>query len=303
MNLYLRLIISSLLLIAFSACTPVEPSIEILRDQIEAEFAEEPGTFALAFKDLNTGEELLINERDSFHAASTMKTPVLIELYKQAEEGKFALSDSIEVINTFYSIVDSSTYSLTSEDDSEGDLYNQLGTKRTIADLAYDMIIYSSNLATNIVIGLVDAREVTQTMRQLGAPEIEVLRGVEDIKAYQQGLSNSTTAYDLMKIYEKLANKEVVSPEASEEMIDILLDQHFNDIIPARLPDDVNVAHKTGSITGVHHDSGIVFLPDGRKYVLVILSKELGDFDSGTETMAKVSKMVYDYVDDRRQKR
>lgn len=206
------------------------------------------------------------------------------------------MQDSILIKNEFYSIVDSSLYSLTAADDSEKTLYDAVGTKRTIADLAYDMIIVSSNLATNLVIDLVDARKVTQSMRDLGAPDIQVLRGVEDIKAYEQGLSNSTTAYDLLAIYEKLAKGEVVSPKASEAMIDILLDQKFNDIIPAHLPKDVKVAHKTGSITGVHHDSGIVMLPDGRKYVLVLLSKDLGDFDAGTALLAEVSKMVYDYL-------
>ncbi len=288
----LPLLVSGLLL--FFSCN--RPSgLERLKEQINHEFKEEPGTFALAFKDLTTGEELLINARDSFHAASTMKTPVLIELYKQAEEGKFSLSDSIVVKNLFYSIVDSSQYSLSADQDSESELYNKIGQRRTIADLAYDMIIVSSNLATNLLIDLVDARKVTQSMRVLGAPDIRVLRGVEDIKAYEKGLSNSTTAYDLMVIYEKLAKGEVVNEQASEEMIDILFDQRFNEIIPARLPAEVRVAHKTGVISGVHHDSGIVFLPDGRKYVLVLLSKELGDFDSGTARMAKVSGMVYDF--------
>ncbi|PHN04770.1 serine hydrolase [Flavilitoribacter nigricans] len=267
-----------------------------LEQQVKEEFDQGDGTFAMAFMDLTTGDQLLINARESFHAASTMKTPVLIELYKQSEAGKFSLEDSILVKNEFYSIVDSSLYSLNVGDDSESGLYDVVGSKRTVADLAYDMIIVSSNLATNLVIDLVDARKVTQTMRDLGAPDIQVLRGVEDIKAYELGMSNSTTAYDLMAIYEKLGRGEVVSPEASEAMIDILLDQKFNDIIPAHLPEAVKVAHKTGSITGVHHDSGIVMLPDGRKYVLVLLSKELGDFAAGTELLAGVSKMVYDYV-------
>lgn len=297
MNYSKRPIVFSFLIgLVLYSCQP-QNSLEQLDRQIRHEFEQEAGTFALAFKDLSTGEELLINARDSFHAASTMKTPVLIELYKQAEAGVFDLSDSILVKNEFFSIVDSSIYNLSVGDDSESELYTRVGAKRTIADLAYDMIIVSSNLATNILIGLVDARKVTQTMRDLGAPEIQVLRGVEDIKAYEQGLSNSTTAYDLMVIYEKLAQGEAVSPEASEKMIDILFDQKFNEIIPARLPEEVKIAHKTGSITGVHHDSGIVFLPDGRKYVLVLLSKELGDFDSGTERMAKVSEMVYEYVE------
>jgi beta-lactamase class A len=78
-------------------------------------------------------------------------------------------------------------------------------------------------------------------------------------------------------------------------MIDILLDQKFNDKIPAKLPKKVKVAHKTGWITGVNHDAGIVILPDGRKYVLVLLSKELQDDKAAVKSMAKISKMIYDY--------
>ena len=267
-----------------------------LKSEIEAVFEKGEGKFAMAFKNIETGEELLINSHEDFHAASTMKTPVMIEVYKQVALGTFALDDSVLVKNEFSSIVDGSTYSLSVGDDSESVLYNLLGTKRTIADLTYDMIIVSSNLATNLVIDLVDAKKVTQTMRDLGAPDIEVLRGVEDQKAFDAGMSNSTTAFDLMLIFEKLALGEVVSKEASDAMIKTLLDQKFNDIIPVHLPANVKVAHKTGSITGVHHDSGIVFLPDGRKYALVLLSKELQDFDEGTMLLAKVSQMVYDYV-------
>ena len=282
-------------MILFTACKTESPLAQ-LEQQIRAELAKEKGIFAVAFKNLSTDEEILISARDSFHAASTMKTPVLIELYKQAAAGQFSLQDSVLVKNEFKSIVDGSLYSMDIDDDSEGQLYNAIGSKRTIADLAYDMIIYSSNLATNILIELVDAKKVTQSMRELGAPDIEVLRGVEDNKAYELGLSNSTTAFDLMAIYEKLGRGEVVSEQASQEMIDILLDQKFNEIIPAQLPKTVKVAHKTGVITAVHHDSGIVILPDGRKYVLVLLSRELGDFDSGTAKMADISKMIYDYV-------
>ena len=79
-------------------------------------------------------------------------------------------------------------------------------------------------------------------------------------------------------------------------MIDILFDQRFNEIIPAKLPTDVKVAHKTGSINGVQHDSGIVFLPDGRKYVLVILSKNLEDEQAAIDGMANVSQLIYNHV-------
>lgn len=291
---------STLLLLILTACNPSaqeEKSLEQLKADIEAELAKTEGTFAVAFKNLQEPEEeLLINAKENFHAASTMKTPVLLEVYKQAEAGKFSLNDSLTVKNEFKSIVDSSLYSLNPEDDSYNLLYEQIGEQQSIGDLTYNMIITSSNLATNIVIELVGAENTTQTMRELGANDIQVLRGVEDTKAYREGLSNTTTAYDLMLMFEAIAKGEAVSQKASEEMIDILLDQKFNKMIPAKLPEDVKVAHKTGWITGVHHDSGIVFLPDGRKYVLVLLSKELSDEDAGVETLATVSKMIYDYV-------
>ena len=278
------------------SCTDNKDDWAQLASDINQMFTEAEGDFALAFKDLESGYNFELNSNEEFHAASTMKTPVMIEVYKQAAEGRFSLTDSILVKNEFKSIVDSSAYSLSISDDSEGELYGMLGTKRTIADLTYDMIIVSSNLATNLVIELADAKMVNQTMRALGANDINVLRGVEDIKAFERGMSNTTTAHDLMVIFEKLAKGEVVSQEASQQMIDILLDQRFNDIIPAYLPKEVKVAHKTGSITGVHHDSGIVYLPDGRQYVLVLLSKNLPDFDKGTEVLARVSEKIYQHM-------
>ncbi|MDH4089155.1 MAG: class A beta-lactamase-related serine hydrolase [Cyclobacteriaceae bacterium] len=267
-----------------------------MEDQIAHELSQQTGIFAVAFKDLTTNEQVLIREHEIFHAASTMKTPVMIEVFKQAAAGKFALSDSILIKNDFRSIVDGSPYSLNARDDSDRTLYEQVGTKRLLSELVYDMIIVSSNLATNIIIELVDANEVTQTMRDLGAKDIMVLRGVEDLRAFEKGLANTTTAYDLMLMFEKMAKGEVVGTEACQAMIGILLDQRFNTILPARLPGDVKVAHKTGSIVGVHHDSGIVFLPDGRKYVLVILSKNLEDEVAATNAMANVSELIYKYV-------
>jgi beta-lactamase class A len=275
-------------------------TIEAVKRQITARLSKEPGVFAVAFKDLATGEEILLNELERFHAASTMKTPVMIEVYKQAAEGKFSLGDSIIIRNEFKSIVDSSSFTLSPEDDSDKELYKHVGQPRTLSALVYDMIIVSSNLATNMVIEMVNAKNVTQTMRTLGADSIQVLRGVEDSKAFEKGLSNTTNARDLMVIFEKMAAGKTVSPEASQAMIDILLDQRFNEIIPARLPKDVKVAHKTGDITGVRHDCGIVILPDGRKYVLVLLSKKLEKADAGITAMAEVSEIIYNYVTKRK---
>lgn len=161
---------------------------EKLKSDIRKELDKNKGVFAVAFKNLQTGEEIFLNEKEFFHAASTMKTPVMIEVFKQASEGKFSLNDSLTIKNEFKSIVDSSTYQLDSTDDSEQELYKQIGTKRRISDLVYDMIIVSSNLATNLIIEQVDAKTVTATMRDMGAKDIEVLRGVEDSKAYEKGI-------------------------------------------------------------------------------------------------------------------
>ncbi|MBV9988854.1 MAG: serine hydrolase [Chitinophagaceae bacterium] len=264
---------------------------------IKAELDKQKGVFAVAFKNVATGETLLINEHENFHAASTMKTPVMIELYRQAAAGKFSMTDLVTVKNDFRSIVDSSSYQLSAADDSQQELYQQIGTQKTIYELMYQMIIMSSNLATNILIEKVDGKNVTNTMRELGAMDIQVLRGVEDNKAYAKGLNNTTTAYDLMVIYDRMAKGEIVSGQASQEMIRVLLDQHYRDIIPARLPAGVKVAHKTGFITALHHDSGIVFLPDGTRYVLVLLSKKLEDEKAAVEAMARVSELIFQYVE------
>lgn len=277
--------------------TKAQSNLRDLEGAIRQEFSRSPGTFALAFRELQGPKRtLLINEKEVFHAASTMKTPVMAEVFKQAKAGRFALNDSLVIKNEFSSIVDGSPFSLSIGDDSEEKLYSRIGQKASIYDLVYDMIIYSSNLATNIVIELVGAQHTTQTMRSIGAMDIQVLRGVEDNKAYQQGRNNTTTAYDLMLLFEQIGREKLVSKKASREMIRILLDQKFNNAIPAKLPAGVKVAHKTGWITRVRHDSGIVFLPDGRKYVLVLLSKGWESDALATEIMANVSKMVYDLV-------
>ena len=146
-----------------------EKEWESLRLDLTRLFGSVQGVFALAMEDLSTGKRLLINEREMFHAASTMKTPVMIELYRQAGKGRFNLDDSIIVKNQFSSIVDGSPYSLSPDDDSDADLYARIGTKMTMRELILRMIAKSSNLATNLLIEFANAESVTSTMRDLGA--------------------------------------------------------------------------------------------------------------------------------------
>jgi beta-lactamase class A len=291
---------SFILVVCFSlavSCTfKEEPPLVQLSQKITNLIASSQGTYAVAFADLKTGDTLFINAHERFHAASTMKVPVMIELYKQAQEGKFSLDDSVVVKTEFVSIVDGSTYTMDVDVDSETVLYEMVGSTLPIGELMYQMITKSSNLATNILIEIVGAKNVTATMRELGAPDIEVLRGVEDLKAFEKGLSNTTTAFDLMKIFTAIGKDKIIGEKACAEMMAILFEQHFNEIIPAKLADTVKVAHKTGSITGVQHDSGIVVLANDHKYVLVLLSKDLEDKAKGIETLAQISKLMYDFV-------
>ncbi len=264
-----------------------------LEKKIISKFNNETGNFALAFKNLDDGKEILINENEIFHAASTMKTPVMIEFYKQLHQGKLSLEDTLQIKNEFKSIVDGTIYKLSEFDDSDKNTYNKLGQYYSINNLIYEMITISSNFATNILIEYIGANNVTKSMKEIGALNINVLRGVEDIKAFELGLNNTTSAKDLLIIYEKLAKGKIINNESSAIMIEILKDQKYDDIIPKYLPKNIEIANKTGMITGVHHDSGIVFLKDGKKYVIVLLSKNMLDMESGTEMMAKISELIY----------
>lgn len=250
--------------------------------------------FAVAYKDLGTGETFLMNAKTNFHAASTMKTPVMAEVFKQAAKGKFAISDSVVVYNQFKSIAGGGLYKLDPANDSELELYNKIGKKISIESLLLLMITKSSNLATNILIDKVGAKNVNKTMRSIGALDIQVLRGVEDGKAFEKGMNNTVTAYDLMLLFEKIAKGDMVNKKASEAMVDILMQQTFRGIIPARLPKEVKVANKTGSITKVLNDSGIVYLPDGREYVLVLLSRGMEE-EAAKKTLSAISEYVYNY--------
>ncbi|MCA1592567.1 MAG: class A beta-lactamase-related serine hydrolase [Acidobacteria bacterium] len=259
--------------------------------------ASEAETVAVAFHDLATGEEVLINERASFHAASTMKVPVMLEIFRQAREGKLSLDRQVAVKNDFRSIADGSRFSVSPSDDSEQTLYKKIGGTESLRELMRLMITESSNLATNILIELVTPERVMKLMRDYGATDIRVLRGVEDGKAFERGMNNSTTARDLLILLRRIAEGRAVSRQASDEMTRILLAQKFNEGIPAGLPSSVRVAHKTGSITKINHDAGIVYPPGRRKpYVLVVLTRGLADEKRAHRLIADISRAVYESI-------
>lgn len=264
-----------------------KPEIEKLAAASGAELV------GVAVYDTETNQTLMINERASFHAASTMKLPVMMEIFRLADRKKIGLNDPVGIKNKFYSIVDGSEYRLSKSDDSDQELYGRIGQTAPVIELIDRMITWSSNLATNLLIEKVKAENVNALMRELGANDIQVLRGVEDSKAFQAGKNNTTTAHDLTLLLRLIAENKFLNRRACEKMVEILSAQHFNDGIPAGLPTATRVAHKTGNITKIHHDAGIVYAPGRKPYVITVLTKGIAEQKRSGELIADISRVVY----------
>jgi hypothetical protein len=189
--------------------------------------------------------------------------------------------------------MDDSVYTLDPKEDGDPDLYQAAGQSRPLEELIRRMIVRSSNLATNLLIERIGASTVMDLMRRIEAYDIRVLRGVEDQKAYDAGMNNVTTANDLRIVLRAIADGATFSQASSERMIDILKAQEFNEKIPAGLPPGTPVAHKTGDITGIHHDAAIVFPPGERPYVLVVLTAGFQDEEEADRVIADISRAVW----------
>ena len=229
-----------------------------LSAQLQGIISSSGAEVAVAFRPLDGSPEILLDADKTFHAASTMKVPVMIELFRQAQAGMLKLEDPLEITNQFRSIVDGSPYQLSVGDDSDLEVYANVGKTMTLRQLCEAMITVSSNFATNLLIEKLGVENIRATVKRLGADGMQVLRGVEDQKAFDKGLNNSTTARGLMVLLEKLGRGQAVNAAADAEMIEVLKRQKFNDSIPAGLPSGVAVAHKTGNITRIRHDAAIV---------------------------------------------
>ncbi len=279
---------------AIAALLAIAPSRDSLAQRIQSRIAQEPGAqVGLAYIDLASEDTLFLNADSSFHAASTMKVPVMIELFRGASRGSFAMHQRLLLVNRFASIVDGSLYALDSSSDGDTTLYRRVGDRISIDTLMRLMITRSSNLATNTLITLVGAENVNRTMRTLGANRMLVLRGVEDGKAFDRGLINTTTARDLAITLRAIEEGKAASPAATREMLGLLLAQEFNEKIPAGLPKGTRVAHKTGEITAVSHDAAIVYPPGRKPYVLVVLTRGITDGSKSSRLIADLSEIIY----------
>jgi beta-lactamase class A len=262
-----------------------------VRADVERLIVRSGADVAVAFRTLDGREELLIHPDVSFHAASTVKVPVMIELFRQSQAGLLKLDDRIPMTNTFRSVVDGSAYVLNPADDSDTGMRHRLGQQVTYRELCEAMITASSNLAANILIERLDARKIQETNDMLGAVGMRILRGVEDGKAIQQGVNNTTTARALLTLMEKIALGQAIDESASSEMVATLKRQKMNDRIPAGVPPGIAVAHKTGEIKRIQHDAAIVFA--SRPFVLVILVRGLEDAKKGSALAAGLTRILY----------
>lgn len=210
--------------------------------------------------------------------------------------GNFRWMKKIIVTNEFTSIVDGSLYSLTVIEDSDDDIYRHIGMEMSLRELIYRMITVSSNLATNVLIEFVGVDNIMETLAELKIQNMKVLRGVEDIKAYEKDLNNRTDALSMLRVLELIARGKAGTKKNCQEMIEILSQQKYRNKIPAGIPAGVKVANKTGSITRIDHDAAIIF-PEGRKpYVLVVLTRGIEKCEDAEKLIAKLSRIVYESI-------
>lgn len=252
-------------------------------------------TISVAVQDLEMGKEIFINADVMMHPASTMKVPVMMEVFRQAETGLLSLDEPLKIFNSFKSIVDGSEFSLEDADDSDKTLYARIGERETIRELNRLMIIRSSNLATNLLMERVTCARVDAFIKELGIDNMTVIRGLEDKKAYRLGMNNAASARSSTQMMKLIAEGKVVSRKVCDEMIEVMFGQEFNESIPALLPADVRVAHKTGWTGEFFHDIGIVFSPKRKPYAISLFTHGFPEDDENQThgCMAEISRMIY----------
>ena len=272
------------------------PSSSLVRTEaaVERLVAESGAEVGVYYRELTPGgDSIALNADVRMHAASTMKVPVMMQLFLDDQRGIRSLDTTLVVTRTFRSIVDGSTFDLPPESDADTMFYGQVGEQVSVRSLVDRMITWSSNLATNMLIQEAEPGRIATMLSALGADSMSVLRGVEDLKAFEAGLSNTTTARGLGAVMAALVESDLFISDSRDQMIEILSRQHFVDGIPAGLPTGVRFANKTGWITGISHDAAIVFPPAADPYVLVVMVRGHPDEDQGARLTAEISHTIW----------
>jgi beta-lactamase class A len=233
---------------------------------------------------------------EPFHAASTMKVAVMLDVYRRASAGALALDERLTVHNDFRSLADGGPFALDPADDTDDELYALEGEAVSIGELARRMIVRSSNLATNLLVDRLGATAIARTVEGIGVQGVAVVRGVGDDRAFEAGLNNTVTAAGLAELLARIADGTAAQPEACAAMVGVLAAQEFNEGIPAGLPPGTRVAHKTGWITSLYHDAAVVYPEGVPPYVLVVLTEALDESASGPALVAAVASTVHAHL-------
>jgi beta-lactamase class A len=251
---------------------------------------------AVAVHDFEHRTDWRLNSERWFHAASTIKVPVLLGVFDAIEDGTLEPYSRIHVRNRFLSAANGEPYRVESGRDANSEVHAALGRMMTVRELAEHMIVTSSNLATNLLLDIVGVDRIVALLDRLGLAGIDLKRGVEDEAAWAQGLNNRITAAGLCRALRAIEERTVISEHACEAMLDILHQQRFRSGIPAGLPDDARVANKTGEMSTAAHDGGIVYLEGRKPYVVVILTEWAPGANARRGVIASISRAVYECV-------
>jgi beta-lactamase class A len=248
----------------------------------------------IAFYDAHTRIQWSYNGEGVFHAASTMKLAVLVAVFRQIHRGELTLEAPVHIRNRFDSLVeDAPPFSLDLRGEQSLLVARKVNRTLTVHQLALEMTTKSSNLATNLLIDVVSVPVIQQALDDLRVDGIKVVRKVDDRAAHHAAVDNIVTADGLLRLLRLIAEGRVYSPEISGQLLEILLKQRYKSGIPAGLPGTAAVAHKTGNISTVHHDAGIVFIGERRPYAVVILT-QFPSKVGRTTAVADLSRGIFD---------
>lgn len=225
-----------------------------------------------------SGRVLIADESDrQFYAASTMKVPVMVALFRRYDAGLLDLDGQVRVTGTFTSVHDGSPFRIDVEDEDDALVDGQ---QRPVRELIDRMITLSSNNATNLVLQLTTFDEVQTTVVDAGAENSVIARPIGDKTAAGAGVQNLVTAADLVRIMTAIATGQAAKPDSCREMLDILARQQHRVGIASGLPADIRTASKGGWITGLRHDVAVIWPPNADPYCHAICTEGLADDDA-----------------------
>lgn len=259
---------------------------EVLRTKFEAQvqqIAEDlDGVVGITFIDLQSGDSFDVNGELIFTQASAIKVPILVELLKQSAAGRFSLDDAMTIQPADITGGSGVLQQLTAG-----------AVTMTIRDVATLMIVVSDNTATNMMIDLLGMERVNATMQELDLSNTRLQRKMMDTNAWQQNRENLSTPNEAAQLFANLYRGDILDRQSCDEILRILSIPKGSRI-RARLPDDVPVAHKTGSVGGVVVDNGIVYV-ENRPFVVAVMTNWVTHPEMAEQTIAEIARVGYAY--------